>query len=49
VNPAHKYRMQIGGDGIYERESDGISGLVGHWSSFPPEGSPKWQGETSCA
>ncbi len=30
VNPAHKYRMQIGGDGVYERESDG--GVSESWA-----------------
>jgi hypothetical protein len=49
VNPAHKYRMRISGGGVYERAADGVFGLVGYWSSVPPQGSPKWQGETTCA
>jgi hypothetical protein len=34
---------------VYERAADGVFGLVGYWSSVPPQGSPKWQGETTCA
>lgn len=49
VNPAHEYRMRISGGGVYERAADGIYGLVGYWSSVPPDGDPKWQGETTCA
>jgi hypothetical protein len=49
VNPAHKYRMRISGGGSYERAPDGVYGLAGYWSSEPPQGSPKWQGETTCA
>jgi hypothetical protein len=49
VNPAHEYRMRISGGGSYERPADGVYGLAGYWSSEPPEGSPKWQGETTCA
>jgi len=49
VNPAHKFRMRISGEGSYERASDGFTGLAGYWSLMPPEGSPKWQAETNCA
>ena len=48
VNPSRKYRMRISGEGSYERESDGFSGLAGYWSIAP--GAPtKWQSETTCA
>ena len=48
VNPARKYRMRISGEGSYERNSDGFSGLAGYWSIAP--GAPtKWQSETTCA
>jgi hypothetical protein len=48
VNPSRKYRMWIGGEGSYERESDGFSGLAGYWTSFKPGVSTKWQGKTAC-
>ena len=48
VNPAHEYLMRISGGGVCERAADGVFGLVGYWSSLPPQGSPKWQGETTC-
>ena len=37
------------GGGSYERAPDGVYGLAGYWSSEPPQGSPTWQGETTCA
>jgi hypothetical protein len=52
VNPSRKYRMRIGGDGSYDRPSRApgeLSGLTGYWTSFTPNASPKWQGETACA
>ena len=48
VNPSHKYRMRISGEGSYERgATDGFSGLVGYWS-IAPGASAKWLGETTC-
>ena len=41
--------MRPPGPAERERAPDGVYGLAGYWSSEPPQGSPKWQGETTCA
>lgn len=49
VNPSHKFRMRINGQGIYERPPEGMYGLAGYWSGYQPDADPKWVNETICA
>ena len=44
VNPAHKFRMRISGEGSYERASDGFTGLAGYWEPHAARGQPEVAG-----
>ncbi len=49
LDPSHRYRMRIEGEGAYRRAVDGQGGVIGYRDPHPPRGVPAWFAETTCA